>query len=403
MWRLMLDDRDRIYETNMSFEPKANILLVDDRPENLLALEAMLEDLGPTLVRAYSGEEALKHLLDQEFALILLDVQMPELDGFETARLIREREKTRYTPIIFLTAIHVNGEYALRGYSVGAVDYLYKPLVPEILRAKVMTFIDLYQKTHKIEEQAQRLAEANQELEHQLAEVKRLNRELENINRELESFSYSVSHDLRAPLRSINGFSEALLEDYRDHLDEEGQDYLRRLYLSSQRMGDLIDNLLRLSRVARAPMQRTQVDLSALAWTVAGALQEADPERDIKFKIADDLAVVGDESLLRIVYENLIGNAWKFTKHHKHATIEVGAFSEEDDKCIFYVRDDGAGFDMAYVDQLFGAFHRLHPESEFEGTGIGLATVQRIVRRHGGSIWAEAAVEQGATFYFTLC
>jgi two-component system sensor histidine kinase/response regulator len=399
----MVDDAGRIRDVDSASEPIANILLVDDHEENLYALEAILDDLGQNLVRAYSGQEALKHLLARDFALILLDVQMPGMDGFETAAMIRERERTKDTPIIFLTAIHRTDDYASRGYTVGAVDYLFKPIVPEILRAKVLTFIDLFKKTKKNEEQAKRLEAVNQELEVQLQEVKRLNRELESFNRELESFSYSVSHDLRAPLRSINGFSEALLEDYGDKLDEEGRDYLQRLFAGSQRMGQLIDDLLKLSRVTRISMQRTPVDLTALAWAVAGELRSLEQDRDVEFIIADDRACEADERLLTIVLQNLMGNAWKFTKHHKHATIEFGAFDQEDGQLTFFIRDDGAGFDMAYAEQLFGAFHRLHSDQEFEGTGIGLATVQRIVRRHGGQIWAEAAVERGATFYFTLC
>ena len=225
--------------------------------------------------------------------------------------------------------------------------------------------------------------------------------ELTAVNKELESFSYSVSHDLRAPLRGLVGFSQALLEDYDDKLDEQGKHCLSRIDAAGRRMGELIDDLLTLSRVTRSQMQRERVDLSAAAREVAAVLREGQPERKVEFVIADGLTVAGDKPLLEAVLENLLGNAWKFTGGHPTATIEFGVTDVENER-VYFVRDDGAGFDMAYADKLFGAFQRLHTEEEFPGTGIGLATVQRIVRRHGGRMWAEGEIEKGATFYFTL-
>ncbi len=225
--------------------------------------------------------------------------------------------------------------------------------------------------------------------------------ELTAVNKELESFSYSVSHDLRAPLRGLVGFSQALLEDYDDKLDEQGKHCLSRIAAAGRRMGELIDDLLTLSRVTRSQMQRERVDLSAAAREVAAVLREGQPERKVEFVIADGLTVAGDKPLLEAVLENLLGNAWKFTGGHPTATIEFGVTDVENER-VYFVRDDGAGFDMAYADKLFGAFQRLHTEEEFPGTGIGLATVQRIVRRHGGRMWAEGEIEKGATFYFTL-
>jgi signal transduction histidine kinase len=221
------------------------------------------------------------------------------------------------------------------------------------------------------------------------------------VNQELEAFSYSVSHDLRAPLRSIDGFSQALLEDYEAKLDTQGKDYLQRVRSASQRMGQLIDDMLNLSRVTRTEIRRETVDLSALAHTVAAGLQKAQPQRDATFVIAEGLVANGDEGLLRVALENLLGNAWKFTGKRPDTRIEFGAIEQNGTKA-YMVRDNGAGFDMAYADKLFKTFQRLHEVAEFEGTGIGLATVQRIIRRHGGSVWAEGAVDQGATFYFTL-
>lgn len=223
----------------------------------------------------------------------------------------------------------------------------------------------------------------------------------ETSSRELEAFSYSVAHDLRAPLRAIDGFSLALLEAYNDKLDDEGRDYLARVRAGSSRMGLLIDDLLRLSQVSRSAMRTSEFDLSVLARDVAAVLKAAHPERDVVFRIAEKVRANGDPSLLRAALENLFGNAWKYTNRHPRATIEFGETVHEGER-VFFVRDDGAGFDMAFAKKLFQPFSRLHSAREFEGTGIGLATVQRIVARHGGRIWGESEVEKGAAFYFTL-
>ncbi|MEJ2210295.1 MAG: ATP-binding protein [Anaerolineae bacterium] len=225
--------------------------------------------------------------------------------------------------------------------------------------------------------------------------------ELRAVNQELEAFAYSVSHDLRAPLRSIDGFGQALLEDYGRDLDGTAHDYVRRMCAASQRMGGLIDDLLHLSRLTRREMHRQVVNLSVLASSVARELRAAEPHRRVHMVVAGGLTAYGDPGLLRILLENLLGNAYKFTARHATARIEFGA-AQEEGETVYFVRDDGAGFDMAYADKLFGAFQRLHRVTEFEGAGIGLATVQRIVHRHGGRVWAQGAVEQGATFYFTL-
>jgi len=230
-------------------------------------------------------------------------------------------------------------------------------------------------------------------------ELRRSAQALEAANKELESFSYSVSHDLRAPLRSLNGFSQALLEDLQGQLDEASQDYLRRICAGAKRMGILIDDLLNLSRVTRSQMQREIVDLSDLAWRVVGDLQAQTTERSVAVSIAPGLEVEADPRLIQIVLENLIGNAWKFSARNPSARIEIGAGTANGQK-TFFVKDNGAGFDMNYAQKLFGAFQRLHGVNEFEGTGIGLATVQRIIHRHGGRVWAEGKVGEGATFYF---
>jgi PAS domain S-box-containing protein len=234
-----------------------------------------------------------------------------------------------------------------------------------------------------------------------ITERKRIETALETSNRELEAFSYSVAHDLRAPLRGINGFSSALLEDFADKLDDEGRDYLRRIGAGSERMGLLIDALLALSRVSRMDLQRETVNLSRMADAAMKQLRMSQPDRVVEFVNQEDVMAEGDPALLRALFDNLLGNAWKFTGGREVANIAFGT-TEKGGAVVYYVKDNGAGFDMTYAAKLFIPFQRLHQTSEFAGTGIGLATVQRIVRRHGGEIWAEGIVGRGATFYFTL-
>ncbi len=243
----------------------------------------------------------------------------------------------------------------------------------------------------------QRINKLNEELEDR---VMRRTAELKAVNEELESFAYSVSHDLRAPLRAINGFSNALIEDYGPELNLEAQEYLNRICSASTRMGKLIDDLLSLSRITRAQMRRQTLDLSEIAQNVLTELRQAEPDRQVETVVHPGLSACGDRTLLQVAIGNLIGNAWKFTSREKHAVIELGCMQH--DKKVFFIKDNGAGFDMAYAKNLFGPFQRLHSVDEFEGTGIGLATVQRIFHRHGGKIWAEAEVKRGATFYFTI-
>lgn len=225
--------------------------------------------------------------------------------------------------------------------------------------------------------------------------------ELEVTNKELEAFSYSVSHDLRTPLRAMDGFSRTLLDDYGDRLDDRGRDRLDRIRAAAQRMATLIDDLLKLSRVSRAELKRETVDLTQLANKVIETLRQNEPERSLEFTVQPDLIAQGDVHLLQVVLDNLLGNAWKFTSQCPDAKIEIGS-KAQGDECIYFVRDNGAGFDMAYADKLFGAFQRLHDTKDFPGTGIGLATVQRVIHKHGGRIWSESIVDQGTTFYFTV-
>jgi light-regulated signal transduction histidine kinase (bacteriophytochrome) len=246
----------------------------------------------------------------------------------------------------------------------------------------------------RAEEELRRL---NRELEER---VKERTAQLEDLNKELEAFSYSVSHDLRAPLRSIRGFSEVLLERHLGQLDQKGQEFLRRICRSSQQMERLIEDLLKLSRVGTAEVAFRPVNLSELAGGVVSELKKAEPRRDVDVRIAPNLAARGDERLLRIALDNLLRNAWKFTGKVAQPRIEFGRVDEQNS--VFFVRDNGAGFDMVHAGRLFGVFHRLHTASEFPGNGVGLATTNRIVKRHGGRMWADATLNEGATFYFTL-
>ena len=378
-----------------------NILLVDDQPANLVALEAMLQGLGQNLVQAGSGRAALKWLLTHEAAVVLLDVKMPDMDGFETATLIRERDKSRHTPIIFLTAADKSQTDAVRGYAVGAVDYLVKPVVPEFVRSKVAVFVELARKTELLRRQA-RLLQESEQAAHELADARaELVRDLEHKNRELESFSYAVSHDLRAPLRRIESFGRAIQESQGERLDDDGRRYLERVREASRQMSQLIDDVLHLSRVTRAEIREHEVDLSALVSLLLDRMREAEPARSVEVRVRPGITVTGDGQLLRVAIENLLENAWKFTGREPAARIEFGMTNVAGEP-TYFVRDNGAGFDMAYAERLFGPFQRLHLASEFPGTGIGLATVQRIIHRHGGRVWAEGMLGQGATFHFTI-
>jgi len=253
-----------------------------------------------------------------------------------------------------------------------------------------------------LEGKIEKLNDSRKAMVFMVADVNRVSRNLEAVNKELESFSYSVSHDLRSPLRALDGFSRVLLEDYSDKVDAEGKDYLNRICAASERMGVLIDDLLGLSRITRRKIEvTTNVDLSEIAKACLEELKGREPERQTEFKIDGPLFVNGDAHLLRIMLQNLLNNAWKFAAKKPLTKIIFGTMDIKGKK-VWFIRDNGAGFSMDYADMLFGAFQRLHSTKEFEGTGIGLATVQRIINRHGGSIWAESKVDEGATFFFTL-
>ncbi|HET7225849.1 MAG TPA: response regulator [Candidatus Eisenbacteria bacterium] len=497
------------------------VLLVDDEEPGLVAMRSALAELNVQLVTAGSGRDALRAVLQHDFALILLDVRMPGLDGFETAEMIRARGRSKDTPIIFLTGAE---NHMLRAYRFGAVDFLVKPFPVDVLRSKVRVFVELAQarehlvrlaRAHEARARAsedlhrellehagdaillldpaggvleanraaerlfgiprrslerrafarlfpderealaigvlgeraeephewalppgedgaprwcevsitpissarspiamaivrdvterRRAAEAvhteNERLEQRVsertAELEQHRAELNAALKELEAFSYSVAHDLRAPLRSIIGYTHALGEDCAPALNDQASHYLDSIAHSTRRMSQLIDDLLNLSRVSRHSLERQRVDVSDLAHTLLRELQERQPERRVEIVVQDGLQVNADPALFRLVLDNLLSNAWKFTAGRDRARIEV--MRDDDDPTVLMVRDNGVGFDRRFAHLLFRPFERLHGE-EFEGTGVGLAIVDRIIRRHGGEVTAESVMEEGATF-----
>lgn len=421
----------------MEQELKANILLVDDREDKRLAMESIISELGQNIVQANSGREALRHLLSQEFAVILLDVNMPGMDGFETALLIRQRKSLENIPIIFVTAVSDTETHVSRGYSLGAVDYILAPIIPEILRAKVNVFVELFKITEKVRRQAEdlkiaqrdlelrvqhrtnELAIANTALKMEITERKRaeedlrqLNADLEQrvadrtaelqaANKDMEAFTYSIAHDLRAPVRQIHGFSEILREDFFELMPIEAQNYIKRIGTKSRDMGQMVDDLLNLFGIAKQTLDYQNVNLNEIVKeTVAGVNGET-TSRAIQWDIHHLPEMRCNYGLMKQVFHNILSNAVKYTRPKNPARIEIGCnhINNED---VIYVRDNGVGFDMNYADRLFGVFQRLHRADEFEGVGIGLALVARIIGKHSGRIWAESEVGHGATFSFTL-
>ncbi|TMD27123.1 MAG: response regulator [Chloroflexi bacterium] len=370
---------------------KVGILVVDDDATKRFALRTILAPLDEDVVEASSGADALRQLLRHEFAVVLLDVRMPIMDGFETAQLIRQRPRSELTPIIFVTALDQAETDMGRGYTLGAVDFVFAPVVPSIMRAKVSVFVELYR--------------AQQELRRYRTQLETLVEErtiaLTAINRELEAFSYSVSHDLRAPLTSFDALSKTLLEEHGGKLDKRALEQLRKMREVSERMASVFDGLQMLFRLTSGEIRREQVDVSALAAEIVQELRAANRKRKVVVEIAPAITVNGDRRLVHILLSNLLNNAWKFTSAKPAARIWIGQEAVDGESRVF-VKDDGVGLDMIDSHRLFGAFQRLHSQSEFAGAGIGLATARRIVNRHGGRIWAEGAVGEGATFYFVL-
>lgn len=421
----------------MDQDLRANILLVDDREDKRLTMETIIAELGQNIVQANSGRDALRHLLKQEFAVILLDVNMPGMDGFETALLIRQRKSLENVPIIFVSAISDTETHVSRGYSLGAVDYILAPIIPEILRAKVAVFVDLFKVTEKARRQAedlrlahddldlrvkkrtQELAEANQALQIEISERKKaeeslrqLNSDLEQrvadrtselrtANKEMETFTYSIAHDLRAPFRQIHGFSEILREDFFPGMTAEARAYVERIGSKARDMGQMVEELLNLFGIAKQDIDYQDVDLNAVVKEVIAGMNVEIAHRSINWQIGELPHLRCNRGLIKQVLQNILSNALKYTRPRKTTQIEVGCTQVEGEQVI-YIRDNGVGFDMSQVDRLFGVFQRLHRVEEFEGTGIGLALVSRIISKHRGRVWAESVPGKGTTFSFVL-
>jgi two-component system NtrC family sensor kinase len=378
------------------------VLVADEEDAYREEAAAELRTDGYDVVSAASGEEAVRMLAAQPIDCILLSLG-PGSGGREARQRIKASPAFRDAPLIVLMK-NDDAEGVVESLSSGADDCIVKSRDFELLRARVRAQI----RRRQLEDERRRFREAvlRRELEaadargaRQVAEARAvLVEELERKNKELEAFSYSVSHDLRAPLRSIQAFTEILLAEHAAELGEAARSHLERVAMAGKRMGELIDDLLELSRVSRAELRRHVTDLTAMAHAVALELAKKEPERDVLVEVQEGLVAECDARLLRVVFDNLLGNAWKFTARTQAAKITVGM----DPGPVFYVRDNGAGFDMAHVRRLFSPFQRLHNDRDYPGTGIGLATVQRIVDRHGGRVWAEGAVEEGATIHFTI-
>jgi two-component system NtrC family sensor kinase len=382
------------------------LLAVDDSATYLHELADALHGEGYDVALAHSGEEAIELLAVQAVDCILLDVLMPGLDGKDTCARIKAAPGLRDIPLILLTALDER-DSIIDGLGTGADDYVTKASGFDVLKARLRAQL----RRKQLEDENRRIRQEIMDRELEAAEARAarelsetraaLAAELEHKNQELEAFSYSVSHDLRAPLRALRGFTQALLDECGHALGPKGTESAQHITAAAERMELLIEELLKLSRVGREPLKRQPVDLSALAREIAAQLQRAEPTRRARFVVAEGLRVEGDPVLLRQVLENLLGNAFKFSAHAPEPTIELSATESRGKRC-YQVRDNGAGFDMAYAHQLFAPFRRLHLARDFPGTGIGLALVRRIVERHGGKAWAEGAVGRGATFSFTL-
>jgi PAS domain S-box-containing protein len=491
----------------MPNDETTNILIVDDKANNIFALEEILSRPGRNLMRATNGNDALKTVLNSDVDLIILDVQMPDMDGFEVAQILKSNKRTKDIPIIFASAEKKEHKFMMKGFEEGAFDYLYKPLDPQITEAKVSVLLQLHlqkkeltRKNTELEKYAllinnsadliciinaktldfeevnytvntmfgytvedikgtsilsyipaenhnniQKLCEENsakfsfeamifdkegttkwlhwniinkdgfwfanardvtqqknadEEIRLLNADLERNVAQLEITNKDLESFSYSVSHDLRTPLRSISGYSTIILEEYQEQFDAELKHLFGMVQGSAKKMGALIDDLLAFSKLGRKTVKKAKVDFNDL---VSEVLKDLKGTGNIKAEISIHSlkSADADRALLYQVFVNLISNAIKYSSKKTTPQIEI-SFLENPEEYIYYIKDNGSGFNMQYSHKLFGVFQRLHKENEFEGTGVGLAIVQRIINKHGGRIWAEGEIDKGATFYFSL-
>ena len=406
------------------------ILVVDDREDNLFSIETILEKDGYDIIKATSGRAALKVLLYQhDFTLILMDVQMPDMNGFETASLIYQRERLKHIPIIFITAHNQGEEKMYEGYKLGGVDFIYKPINPELLRFKVSVFAELYKKNHQLMLQEKKLTTVNANLEKEIEDrkineekIKLLNQQLIQNNEhlkstieELDRFAYVASHDLQEPLRKIMLFSDKILTRYHNKIDDEADLYFQKIMKASERMQHLVSDLLKFSKHTDDLYGFEKTDLNDVLNDVRSDLEHDVQKKEAKFFV-DDLPVIwAIPSQIRQLFQNLISNSLKFTKtgsipeviikSEKIESDHVKGAGVEQESSIFYriyISDNGIGFDPKYAEDIFVVFKRLHSYHEFEGTGIGLSICKKIVDKHNGSITAESTPNKGSTFIITL-
>lgn len=386
----------------MSSSPPVKFLLVDDMEENLLAIEGLLRRDGLDLLKARSGTEALEVLLDQDIGLAILDVQMPGMDGFELAELMRGSLRTKNIPIIFLTAAGLDDRRRFRGYEAGAVDFLFKPIEPTVLQGKADVFFDLCIQRQELVRQRDELRTAAAENARLYDEILHLNESLEErvkertsqlleANNQLQGFTSSIAHDFRQHIRNINVNAQIVLSEGGDSLGE-WRSNLQRIHHVAKLMSQMADDLLMYARMRTISVNPVEIDLTEFATEVAESYRETFPNTD--FHVDPGLEVCGDRTMFRIVLENLLDNAFKYSQSAENPKVEVG--KDEDG---FFVRDNGIGIDMAYSDKLFKPFERLLAAGEFTGTGMGLANVRRILDRHDGRIWVTSEPGKGATFH----
>ena len=407
---------------------EAKILVVDDRADNLISIEAILEKDNYNIVKANSGKAALKVLLtDHDFSLILMDVQMPELNGYETATIIYERDKLKNIPIVFITANNYDEDFMFKGYRMGGVDYIYKPINPELLRAKVAVFVELYSKNQQLMLQEKKLLAANQFLQKEIEErkvseerVKLLNEQLianneslKQMNEELDQFAYMASHDLQEPLRKIQVFSDKILRN--NNFDADSEKYFGKIINSSKRMQHLINNLLDFSRHTVSTTDFKKTPLNELVKNALTELEVEIEKSNARINY-DDLPVVSAvPGLMQQLFYNLFSNAIKFRRPSVDLVIDVKAermnpmdlskFIKKGNGKNYYkitVQDNGIGFDDKYAEDIFRVFKRLHSYQEFEGTGVGLSICKKIIEKHNGFIKAESKIDDGATFIIGL-
>jgi light-regulated signal transduction histidine kinase (bacteriophytochrome) len=403
------------------------ILLVDDREDNLLSIETILQPNGYKFVKANSGRQALKILLSEfDFAMILMDVKMPNLNGFETASLIYEREKLKHIPIIFITANNYGDENMFKGYQTGAVDYIFKPINPDVLRAKVGVLIDLYKKTRQLHEQEQKLIAINRSLELEIKDRKaseekviQLNRQLiqnisslESANKDLEQFAFMASHDLQEPLRKILMFSDRLFQKYQGVLQDDVR-LINRIQKSAERMQALIIDILTFSKLTVDKTSFVKSDLNGIIQEIVTDIDDEIKEKKASITIDRLPSLHVNPRLMRLLFHNLLGNALKYSRKEVSPDIKIRVdmshvINGKDQKdmvnkyCRIFIEDNGIGFDQKYSEEVFGMFRRLHHDAEFTGTGIGLALCKKIVEQHNGYISAQSQINKGSKFIVSL-